>query len=125
MANRFFRRLRESGQPQERVIVPHVDIFEDKDEIILMADMPGVSKDGVQVLLEGNELTIIGRRPEEPSEVHYLIKESRPGVYRRTFRLDPCIDTSKIRAHIEQGVLTIHLPKAEAHKARKIEVCCE
>ncbi|MCD6339044.1 MAG: Hsp20/alpha crystallin family protein, partial [Verrucomicrobia bacterium] len=85
-------------------------------------DMPGVGKDGIEVLLEGNELTIVGRRSQEKEEGQYLIRESRPRNYRRTFVLDPEIDTSRIKARIEQGVLTIHLPKADAVKPRRIEI---
>jgi len=116
------RRRDLARQEREHYVAPDVDIYETKDEWVLIADMPGVNKEGVEVLLDGNELTIIGRRPEEKGEGEYIIRESRPATYRRTFILDPSIDTSRISARIEQGVLTVRLPKVEAQKPRKIEI---
>jgi len=115
-------RRREEEAESAVFVQPDVDIVEDKNEYRLIADMPGVGKDGIEVLLEGNELTIVGRRSQEKEEGQYLIRESRPRNYRRTFVLDPEIDTSRIKARIEQGVLTIHLPKADAVKPRRIEI---
>lgn len=103
-------------------IAPRVDIVETKDEYILEADMPGVSKDGLEVLLDGSDLVIVGRRSAEPAPGDLLFRESRLANYRRVFELDPTIDTSKISANIHQGVLTLHLPKAEEVKPRRIEV---
>lgn len=110
-------------QPTEhdRYLIPNVDIFTTKEGWVLMADMPGVNKEGVEVLLEGSELTIIGHK-QPPAEGTYLFRESCPGTYRRTFVLDPSIDTSKIRAQVEQGVLQIYLPKVESHKPKRIEI---
>jgi len=103
-------------------LIPPVDIRETKDGYALEAEMPGVTKDGLEVLLEGNELTIIGRRPKEATKAEVLYRESSGRDYRRVFELDPAIDTAKINATIEQGVLTLHLPKAEEVKPRKIVV---
>ncbi len=78
-----------------------------------------VNKDGLDVTLEGNELTILGHRSNvtEPGEA--LFRESRPVDYRRTFELDPAIDTSRMSAQMEQGVLTLVLPKVEKVKPRR------
>jgi HSP20 family protein len=101
---------------------PAVDILETKDSYVLEADMPGVDKDGIEVLLEGSELTIKGHRPAAPAN-GYLIRESSDvRGYRRSFVLDPLIDTNKLAATIEQGVLRVRLPKAERIKPRKIKV---
>ncbi len=103
-------------------VSPEVNIFEDKDGYILEAEMPGVSKEGLGITLEGNEITIIGHRQSELIKADALYRESRPADYRRVFELDPAIDTGKIVAEMEQGVLTLHLPKTEKVKPRKIPV---
>ena len=103
-------------------LVPQVNIVETKDSLILEAEMPGVSKDGLEVLLEGNELTILGRRQTGVPGAEPVYRESSPRDFRREFTLDPSIDTARINATIEQGVLTVTLPKAEKAKPRKIEV---
>jgi len=102
--------------------VPPVNIVETKDSFLLEAEMPGVSKQGLELLLEGNELTITGRRQSEVSGAEPVYRESSPRDFRREFVLDPSIDTSKLSATIEQGVLTVTLPKTEKVKPRKIQV---
>lgn len=103
-------------------IVPQVNIVETKDSFILEAEMPGVGKEGLEVLLEGNELTLVGRRQTQVPEAEPVYRETSPRDFRREFVLDPSIDTSRISATIEQGVLTVNLPKAERVKPRKIAV---
>lgn len=106
----------------QRYITPEVNIHEAQDEYLLEADMPGVSKEGLEVLLESNELTLIGHRQATAPVEGILFRESDPCDYRRVFELAPTIDASKITAKMDQGVLTLHLPKAEKVKPRKIEV---
>ena len=103
-------------------IAPRVDIREEKGGYLLQAEMPGVGKQGVEVTVEDRELTIVGRRAESPEKAELLYRESRPLDYRRTFELDATIDTGRIEAKVEQGVLTLRLPKQEAVKPRKIVV---
>ena len=107
---------------ESRYVAPPVDIRETKDEYLLEADLPGVTREGLEVLLEGNELTIGGRRGAEPASGGVVHREIPTLSFRRTFLLDPTVDTSRINAHLEQGVLTIRLPKAEAIKPRRIAV---
>ena len=110
-----------SAQPEERFVVPSVDITETRDEFLLQADMPGVTKKSLEVLIEGHELTIMGRRPPaKPSQ--YLHRESNSAAFRRSFVLDPMIDGSRVTAQIDNGVLSVRLPKAEAVKPRKVAV---
>lgn len=100
---------------------PDVNIYETAEGYTLEADLPGVAKDGVEVSLDQNTLTIIGRRKHRhPEGVHY--RESVPADYRRVFELDPVIDTGRIVARVEDGVLTLELPKAEQAKPRQIAV---
>jgi len=103
-------------------IAPEVNIFESKDGYVLEAEMPGVTKEGLEITLEGNEITIVGHRKPETLNAEVLYRESRPADYRRVFELDPTIDTTKIFAKMEQGVLILHLPITEKVKPRKIAV---
>jgi len=108
-------------KPQEYV-APEVNIFENKDGYILEAEMPGVNKEGLQLMLENDELTIIGRRNNERLAGDVLFCECPKADYRRVFTLDPAIDTGRIMAKMDQGILTVTLPKSEKVKPRKIAV---
>jgi len=117
------KRETETPAPAERVTyqLPAVNIYEADEGYTLEADMPGVSKDGLEIYLERNELTLLGRRSgSKPESVHY--QESGVGDFRRVFELDPEIDTDKIAARVDNGVLTLHLAKREHLKPRKIAV---
>ena len=110
------------GAPRVEYATPPANILESKDGYVLEAEMPGVSKDGLEVTVENGELTIVGRRTAAQPNGREVYRESRHFDFRRSFELDPSIDTTKITAKIDQGVLTLHLPKAEAVKPRKIAV---
>jgi HSP20 family protein len=84
--------------------------------------MPGVSKEGLEVTIENGELVLVGRRTDQTFPGTLVYRESRPADFRRVFDLDPSIDTSKITARMEHGVLTLTLPKAEEVKPRRIQV---
>jgi HSP20 family protein len=103
-------------------IAPNVNIVETEEGYVLEAEMPGVSKEGLDINLEVNVLTIAGRRQADPAAATLLYRESNPADYRRVFELDPSIETAKISAQIEQGILTLNLPKAEKVKPRRITV---
>jgi HSP20 family protein len=103
-------------------VSPQVNIFETKDGYVLEAEMPGVNKEGLEITLEGTEITITGHRQLEPLPGNALFRESSEVDYRRVFELDPAIDTSKVSARMDQGVLSLTLPKSERVKPRKISV---
>lgn len=103
-------------------VAPDVNIYETKDGYALEAEMPGVNKDGLEITLEGHEITIVGRRTAEVISGATLFRERHGADYRRVFALDPAIDISKINARMNQGVLFLTLPKSEAVKPRKIAV---
>lgn len=109
-------------QPERGYLSPPVNITETSDGYVLEAEMPGVNRAGLQVLLEGNELTLVGRRQSEITGADLLYRESAPRDFRRTFVLDPTIDTAKIDAKMENGILTLQLPKAESVKPRRIDI---
>ena len=106
----------------QNFVTPEVNIFETKDGYVLQAEIPGVGREGLEVSLEGNELTIVGHRAPVELRAQVLHRESSAADYRRVFELDPAIDTPKIDAKVDQGVLTIQLPKSERVKPRKITI---
>jgi len=103
-------------------VAPEVNIYETESGYTLEADMPGVSKANLEVTLDHNTLTIVGHRPENVPHATMLYRESKPASFRRVFELDPAIDLGKIRAQMNQGVLTLDLPKTERVKPRQIAV---
>jgi HSP20 family protein len=107
---------------QERYLTPRVDVHETKDGYVLEAEMPGVTREGLELSLDASELTITGRRSPRLEKAELIYRESSPLGFRRIFELDPAIDTAKVSAKMEQGVLTLQLPKAERVKPRRITV---
>jgi len=103
------------------VVAPLVDVYENDEELLLIADVPGASKDGVSIELHEGRLTIEARRGEAPSGTP-TAAEHRPCDYLRAFSVPQGIDASKVEAELSAGVLRLHLPKAEAIKPRHIEV---
>jgi HSP20 family protein len=106
----------------EKFTAPAASVIETRDGYKLQVDMPAVNKEGLEIFVENNELTITGRRSMANIDGTILHRESRAENYRRSFDLDPSIDTAKITARIDQGVVTLHLPKAEHVKPRRISV---
>ncbi|HEV8542985.1 MAG TPA: Hsp20/alpha crystallin family protein [Verrucomicrobiae bacterium] len=111
-------------RPEQRRgwLQPQVNIVEGNEGYVLEAEMPGVSKEGLEILLEGNELTIIGHRNNGLEGSQLVYRESTDRDFRRNFELDPAIDTVRISARMENGLLFLTLPKAEKVKPRKISV---
>src|SRR5262249_45477095 len=102
---------------------PVVDIFETKDELVLVADMPGVPPDGVDIDVEGDQLTIEGRvRTEDYEGLKPLYVEYGVGGYYRRFTGGDMIDREGIKAQLKNGVLVLKLPKAQQARARRIAV---
>jgi HSP20 family protein len=112
----------EQTRAPHNYVTPEVNIRETRDDYVLQAELPGVNKDGLEITLEGNELTLVGRRQRGELKAPALYRESSAADYRRVFELDPAIDAARIDAKIEQGVLTLRLPKSERVKPRKITV---
>jgi HSP20 family protein len=107
---------------REQFVTPVSSLLEDGEGYSLQIEMPGVNKEGLEISVENNELTIMGRRSLPTVEGTLIHRESRPNDFRRTFELDPSINTEKISARMDQGVVTLTLPKAEQVKPRKITV---
>jgi HSP20 family protein len=103
-------------------LVPVADITSSRDAYLLQVEMPGVDKSGLELTVENGELEIVGHRRRIDSIGQSVYREIRTNDYRRVYELDPSIDTGKINARIDQGLLTVTLPKAEIVKPRKVAV---
>lgn len=104
------------------VYYPRVDIYEQDDHTVLLADMPGVDENNIDITLEKNILTIRGYVDEPMAGYSLAYSEYGVGDYERTFALSDEVDRNKIQASMKDGVLRLVLPKAEAARARKITV---
>jgi HSP20 family molecular chaperone IbpA len=99
-------------------IEPSVDIYENDDEILLVADLPGVETSALDVRLDAPELTIQARQPVPvPEQASF-----RPLFFERSFRVPPSVDANGIKAELNGGVLKMHLKKSEESKPKKIQV---
>jgi HSP20 family protein len=116
------RTATQNGANRVNYLTPLANILETSDGYVLEAEMPGVNKDGLEITVENGELIILGRRDTYQSPGTQLYGESRKVDYRRAFEIDPSIDSARITAKIDHGILTLQLPKAEAVKPRKIMV---
>ena len=122
------RESQEIQQPERmragRTYIPQVDIVEKDDRLLLLADMPGVKPDQVNISYEGGELTIHGKvEPRQnPAETNFMLREYGVGDFYRAFQVGEGIDSSKIEAESKDGVLTLHLPKTKDAVPRKITV---
>jgi HSP20 family molecular chaperone IbpA len=101
---------------------PRIDIWESEDELLLYADLPGVSPDDLDIQFENRELRIHGKVAPRHENISFLYGEYGIGDFYRTFTIGETVDTEKISAELHNGVLVLHLPKTEAVKPRKIEV---
>jgi HSP20 family protein len=106
--------------------MPMVDIRETKDAIEVVAELPGMRPEEVEVSVENNILSISGEKKQELAEsgdgADYHLIERRCGRFERSFTLPRTVDADKIAARVEHGLLTITLPKAEAAKPRRVEI---
>ena len=111
------------AKDQAAYFKPATDVFENENDIRLSLDMPGVKKDGVQIMLEKGILSVSGNINTTDYENYKpLYTEYNVDHYTRRFEIPDAIDQDKIEATLKDGVLTLTLPKAEAAKPRKIEV---
>lgn len=106
---------------RSRVVAPPVDVFENRDEFLLVADMPGITKDELRIHLDKGQLTFEASRAE-PANGKALASEIRYSDYRRAFSVPQGIDADKVSADLQQGVLRVRLPKSAAVKPRQIQV---
>lgn len=101
---------------------PRFDIWETDEELVLYGDLPGVSPENLDIQFENRVLTINGKVEPRHQDIDFLYGEYGIGDFYRTFTVGEAIDSEKISAELHDGVLTLHLPKTEAVKPRRIEV---
>lgn len=122
--------LSRSAWPEPRELAefetlsPSVDIFEEGNEVLLKADMPGIEKKDVDITLADNMLTISGERTHEDKveKGSYVRYERTHGSFFRRFELPSDIDAEKIKAHLDNGVLEVRFPKTEESKSRSKKI---
>lgn len=105
-----------------RTVIPAVDIFENDNEIWMVADLPGVNEKDVEVHFEKQTLRISGRVKPVDSSWRRMLREYVPTDFERSFKLPSGLDVSKFSADYENGVLTLHLPKSEDHRPHMIQI---
>lgn len=110
------------SRPQ--IFSPAVDIQEQEDSFVIKADLPGMSKDAIEIQVENDTLTLSGKREQSSEEENsgVRVKERSYGSFCRSFRLGPKVAVGEIDASYDNGVLTLKLPKAEEAKPHKIDV---
>ena len=111
---------------EQPALLPPVDVIEDEGGITLYADVPGVTRDNLELHVEGDNLFIDGKiaveMPKELEATHVEVPRSR---YRRVFALSREFDTSKLAAELKNGVLRLRIPKAEHAKPKRIEISAD
>ncbi len=123
-SRRFFRELPLKALVEKETAVPAVDIVEKAGEVEVRAEMPGVDKDDIEISLQENRLTITGKlkTEKEEKEEHYYYRERGYKSFSRTVEVPYKVNPSKIKAGLKNGILTVHLPKAEELQPKKIKV---
>jgi HSP20 family molecular chaperone IbpA len=113
----------EQGDTNGSFIVPRVDVIEDSAGITLLADLPGVAKDALELKVEGTSLTLEGRiKLDTPQGLGAVFAEVRASRYRRAFTLSRELDSAAIDAQLKDGVLKLRIPKLAEAQPRRIEV---
>ena len=113
---------REATKPT-RAFVPSADIYESENTLTVVLEMPGVSKENVDVNVEDGVLTVEGRIEfSKYEQLQPVYSEYNVGPYRRSFQISNQIDHSKIAAQMRDGIMTLELPKVETAKPRRIQV---
>jgi HSP20 family protein len=99
-----------------------MDVYTTDEELVIMAAVPGIAPDQVEITIEGDTLTIKGEVPGPMDNVNYVIQERPYGKFQRTLRLNIPVQADKAEASFDKGVLTLVIPKQEALKPRTIKV---
>ena len=120
--NSFFGTLQH--QPTQNEFVPRVEVIEDKEYLKLQAELPGMEKDAIKVMVEDGILTISGEKKSQKKEdgPDYVWSEISNGSFSRSFTLPDYIETEKIQADYKNGILVLNFPKMEKAKPKEIEI---
>lgn len=111
-----------NARNERRMMIPPVRIMEDESEVVAQLEMPGVTREGLEIKVDGNTLTIDGKRSDEVPTAKYFLRERRHEDYHKAFTIDESVDREGISADLADGMLTLRLKVKEAAKPRKITV---
>lgn len=114
--------LEKKQEQQSSVVQPACSICEEDEKVRLRIEMPGVSRENIEVSVEKNELSLIGRQTVKEVEGTYLLRERAHGEFHKRFIIDESIDRDKIEAVMADGILTLTLSKKDAAKPRKVQI---
>jgi HSP20 family protein len=120
----LFPELDPAASQGEAMFMPNVEVKETQDAFVLKIDLPGVRDEDVEVSISGNRMTVTGRREEEDRREgdRFYSYERSYGIFSRSFSLPEGADMDKVKAELDQGVLTLNIPKKEASQARRISL---
>jgi HSP20 family protein len=113
---------RRQAEQREQVWRLPLDAYVTGEEIVILANMPGVKPENVEITIEGDTLTIKGERPAPLENVDYVLQDRSYGKFQRTLNINIPVDANKAEAKFEDGLLTLAIPKAEAVKPKTIQV---
>ena len=113
---------REAAERAGRTVAPRADIFETDTAFVILADMPGVGPDGVEVVADSRTLTVRGRVSRSPTNAELEHREFELADYHRAFTLTEDLDTDRISGTLRDGVLRVEIPKSERVQPKKIPV---
>lgn len=124
--NRLFQERLGHGQAQERSWAPIVDVYENADSIVLLAELPGMRREDIDIEVTSDSLTIKGERKFLQEDGKNYVRVERPyGPFSRTFAINTPIDSQRVKASYRDGILEIVVPKSEETKPKKVEVAVE
>lgn len=105
-------------------VIPAIDLYETEDEVVVRANLPGLTSDDVQITVTSDVLTLRGevKRVDNKKDTTFHVMERRSGIFERSVTLPTIVQTEKAKADFENGVLTITLPKAETVKPKTISI---
>jgi len=109
-------------EERRRIITPASHVLETEGKVVVRLEMPGVSQADLEIRVEGQELTVVGKRQEEATQGAWLLRERRRGDFQKTYTVDGSIDLEKIGAELSSGVLMLTLPMNASAKPRSIEI---
>lgn len=112
------------AEPDAVGFIPAVEMTEGEKEYVLSAELPGVKREDVELSIEGNTLTLKGEKKDvrEEKTARYVAWERSYGGFERCFTLPRAVDPAGIKAEFEDGIMTVHLPKSEEARGRRIEI---
>ena len=120
---RGLSQLASNGDSREPIWQPAVDVHENAERVLLVADLPGMEQSDVDITIDKNVLSVRGeRKPLPPTEGDYQHRERVQGAFTRAFTLPATIDVEAVSAEMKSGVLTITLPKTAEAKPRQIKI---